>query len=138
MNSSVQTRMNYWAVSATGILAFALSLLWYSPLMFGKIWMQYRHAPNPSTPQWTIAFAPLREVLASYVVAVLIVRLGLSDWKASARLMVILWAAFHAVGMAGAILWDNMQWQLGVVHAGDWLVKLVFIGIVLTMWMRQR
>ena len=48
--------------------------------------------------------------------------------------MLLLWLAFQAVGMAGAILWDNMQWQLGAVHAGDWLMKMLFMGITLTLW----
>lgn len=38
---------------------------------------------------------------------------------------------------AGAILWDNMQWQLGAVQAGDWLMKIVFMGIILTIWLNK-
>lgn len=109
--------MNYWIVASTGLAAFFLSLLWYSPLMFGQIWERYRHAPNPATPQWTMVFVPLRELIAAFALAFLIVRLRLKDWKSTTKLMLLLWLAFHAVGMAGTILWDNMQWQLGAVHA---------------------
>ena len=126
--------LSYWAVTATGIIAFLLSLVWYSPLLFGKIWEQYRHAPNPAIPQWTLALAPLRELIASLVLAKLIIHLNLNDWKKTVGLMLMLWLAFHAVGMAGAVLWDNMQWELGIVHAGDWLMKMIFMGIVLTCW----
>jgi len=130
-------KLNYWAIIVTGIGAFFLSILWYSPFVFGKIWEQYRHAPNPAIPPWTMAFAPLRELIASYVLAKLIVLLKLTDWKKTVRLFLLLWLAFHAVGMAGAILWDNMQWQLGAVHAGDWLMKMLFMGIVLTIWLNK-
>jgi len=133
----MKLKMNYWAVITTGVVAFLLSILWYSPLLFGNIWGQYRHAPNPGIPAWTMAFAPLRELLASFVLAHLIVQLNLRDWKAATGLMLLLWTAFHAVGMAGAILWDNMQWQLGTVHAGDWLMKMLFMGIVLTIWLNK-
>lgn len=126
--------LSYLAVITTGVIAFFLSIVWYSPLLFGKIWEQYRHAPNPSIPQWTMAFAPLRELIASFVLAKLIIHINLFDWKRTVGLMLMLWLAFHAVGMAGAILWDNMQWELGAVHAGDWLMKMVFMGIVLTIW----
>lgn len=131
-------KLNYWAIIATGIIAFLLSIFWYSPLLFGKIWEQYRNPPNPTIPQWTMAFAPLRELIASYVLAFLIVRLNLTNWKSTVQLMLILWLAFHAVGMAGAILWDNMQWQLGMVHAGDWLMKMLFMGVVLTSWLNKK
>ena len=130
-------KLNYWAVVVTGVAAFFLSIMWYSPLFFGKIWEQYRNVPNPNIPQWTMAFAPLRELIASYVLATLIVRLDLKDWKVTMQLMLLLWFAFHAVGMAGAILWDNMQWQLGMVHAGDWLMKMLFMGAVLTVWFNK-
>ena len=130
-------KLNYWTVVVTGVAAFFLSIMWYSPLFFGKIWEQYRNVPNPNIPQWTMAFAPLRELIAAYVLATLIVRLDLKDWKTTVQLMLLLWFAFHAVGMAGAILWDNMHWQLGMVHAGDWLMKMIFMGAVLTLWLNK-
>lgn len=130
-------KMNYWAIVTTGIAAFLLSIIWYSPIVFGNVWEQYRHLPNPAIPGWTFAFAPLREMVAAFILATLIVRLNLSDWKEATKLMLLLWFAFHAVGMAGAILWDNMQWQLGAVHAGDWLMKMLFMGIALTIWLKR-
>lgn len=130
--------LSYPAVFVTGITAFLLSLLWYSPLLFGGIWEHYRNPPNPDVPQWTMAFAPLREIIASFVLAYLIVVTGLSDWKATSRLMLLLWLAFHAVGMAGDILWDNMHWQLGAVHAGDWLMKMLYMGTLLTIWLNRK
>jgi hypothetical protein len=105
--------------------------------VFGKIWEQYRHSPNPEIPKWTMVFAPLREIIASFVLALLITRLGLRTIKVTVELMILLWFAFHAVGMAGAVLWDNMQWQLGAVHAGDWLMKMIFIGIAHTLWINK-
>jgi hypothetical protein len=54
-----------------------------------------------------------------------------ADWKKSVKLIFLLWLAFHAVGMAGAIIWDNMPLELGLVHAGDWLMKMLFMAIVL-------
>jgi hypothetical protein len=130
-------KLNYWVIIITGFVAFFLSILWYSPLLFGKIWEQYRHAPNPEIPKWTMVFAPLRELIASYVLAKLIVLLKLTNWEKTIVVFLLLWLAFHAVGMAGAILWDNMQWQLGVVHAGDWLMKMLFMGFVLTFWLNK-
>ena len=133
-----ELKMNYWVALSTGVAAFFLSIIWYSPLLFGDIWERYRHAPNPAIPGWTMAFAPIRELIASLVLAFLIVRLNLKDWKATTKFMLLLWLAFHAVGMAGAILWDNMQWQLGMVHAGDWLMKMLFMGTILTIWLGRK
>lgn len=127
----------YWAIIIIGFAAFLLSGVYYSPLIFGDIWQQYRNRPNPHIPKWTMIFAPLREIIAAYVISVLILRMNLQNWKKTASLMVLLWLAFHAVGMGGAILWDNMQWQLGIIHAGDWLMKMLFMGIALTVWFNK-
>lgn len=131
-------KINYWAIVVTGIIAFILSLIWYSPFIFGKIWAEHRNAYTQSAPSWTMIFAPVRELIASYVIAILITRLIITDWKRAVRLILLLWLAFHAVGMAGAILWDNMSWQLGLVHAGDWLMKMLFMSIVLSLWHRPK
>ena len=128
--------INYWAVITTGVIAFALSLIWYSPILFGEIWMKYRAGTAP-TPDWTMLFAPLRELIASYVIALLITELKLTDSKSAIKFIFLLWIAFHAVGMAGAVIWDNMAWQLGLVHAGDWLMKMIFMAIVLSVWHRR-
>ncbi|MEP7080589.1 MAG: DUF1761 domain-containing protein [Ginsengibacter sp.] len=135
--AEVKLTMNYWAVIITGFSAFLLSIIWYSNIAFGEIWLRYRHTPNPSIPQWTLVFAPLREIIASFVLAKLIIQLNYKGWRRAAVLMLLLWLAFQAVGMAGAVLWDNMQWQLGAVHAGDWLMKMVFMGVILTIWLNK-
>lgn len=131
-------KVNYSAVVITGLSAFALSLLWYSPLLFGEVWLRYRNNTPQTTPQWTMLMAPLREIIASYVIALLITRVAISDWRNAIRLMLLLWLAFHAVGMAGAILWDHMPWQLGAVHAGDWLLKMIYMATVLNFWHKGR
>ncbi len=109
-------KMNYWAVIITGLAALLLSIIWYSNVFFGEIWQRYRHAPNPAIPQWTMAFAPLREIIASFVLAKLIVQLNYKEWKLTTRLMLLLWLAFQA---------------------GDWLMKMVFMGIILTIWLNK-
>ncbi len=137
MNTSTR-KINYVSVVVTGFVAFFLSGVWYRPMVFGPIWMKYRIGGLPEFPEWTMAFAPLRELLASYVIALLLTRLSITEWKSAVTLILLLWLAFHAVGMAGAILWDHMAWQLGAVHAGDWLMKMLFMAGVLTAWHNKK
>ena len=131
-----KVEINYWAVFTTGIASFGLSTVWYSRILFGEVWMGHRSEQLPATPEWTMLLAPLRELIASYVLASLLARLSIVTWKNGLKLALLLWLAFHAVGMAGAILWDNMPWELGAVHAGDWLMKMAFMAIVLTIWQK--
>lgn len=127
--------INYWSVVATGLMAFMFSLVWYSPLLFGEIWVKYRSGSPEQN--WTMLLAPLRELFASYVMALLITELQLAKWWSAVKFTLLLWAAFHAVGMAGAVLWDSMPWQLGLVHAGDWLFKMIFMATALSLWHKK-
>jgi hypothetical protein len=136
MNSTVR-KIPRLPVAVTALAAFALSLLWYSPLLFGEVWIKLSHADPGAMPLWKIVIAPVRELLAAYVLAYLIVRLGIVSWKPAASLGLGLWLAFHAVQMAGAVIWDNMPWMVGAVHAGDWLMKMLFMAIVLTLWLHR-
>src|SRR5690606_31797951 len=73
------TQHNYWIIIATGLIAFVLSGIWYSPMVFGEVWETYRNPPNPEIPRWTMAFAPLRELIVAYVLAKFILLLNLSQ-----------------------------------------------------------
>jgi len=39
--------------------------------------------------------------------------------------------------MTVLLIWDNMPWQLGAVHAGDWLMKMLFIAVTLSFAQKQ-
>jgi hypothetical protein len=128
-------KTNALAVVVTGLTAFACSLLWYSPFLFGGIWMEHRGAAVVSTPAWKFLIAPLREIITSYLLAWMIARLGIEDWKKAAILGFWLWLAFYAVQLAGAVIWDDMPMALGAVHAGDWLMKMLLMSVMLSLWL---
>ena len=129
-------KINYFAVVVTCLVAFACSMVWYSPLLFGNIWMESRGVSDVTIPAWKMLVAPLREFIVAYVLAYLIVRLEITHWVRAAGLGLGLWLAFHAVQMAGAVIWDNMSWQLASVHGGDWLMKMLLMSVVLSLWNR--
>jgi len=83
-------------------------------------------------------FAPLREIVTAYILAHLVARLSLTSWSDAAKLAFLLWIAFYVVSLAGAVLWDNMPWRPGAVHAGDWFMKMMFMAVVLSIWQRRK
>jgi hypothetical protein len=127
-------KINYIAAVVTGLAAFALSLPWYSPFLFGNIWLALRNAPVHPLPGWTFLFAPLREIISAFLLTNLIVRLGVNNWKNALGLGFVLWFSFYFVQLTGAVMWDNLPWQLGLVHSGDWLMKMLFMSFLLNAW----
>jgi hypothetical protein len=127
-------KLNYIAAVVTGLAAFALSLLWYSPFLFGNTWLALRNAPVHPLPGWTFLLAPLREIISALLLTHLIVRLGVNNWKNALGLGFVLWFSFYFVQLTGAVMWDNLPWQLGLVHSGDWLMKMLFMSFLLNAW----
>ena len=85
-------------------------------------------------PAWKKATELVRELVIAYVVARFVVQLGVADWKAAVQLGVWLWFGFVFMILVGAVVWDNVSWKLTAIHAGDWLVKLPLMAVVLAVW----
>ena len=126
--------LNYRAIVVATIAAFAFSLIWYSPFLFGGVWVAVKGADATAMPLWKFFVAPLRELITAWLVAWLIGRLGIVDWKGAASLGFVLWLAFYVVQLSGAVIFDGMPVALGAVHAGDWLGKMLLIALILSTW----
>jgi len=55
---------------------------------------------------------------------------GVRDRGAAVRLGLGLWAAFPAVLLSGSVVHEKVPWQQAAIHAGDWLMKLLLISLV--------
>jgi hypothetical protein len=78
----------------------------------------------------------VREFVIACVVARFVVLLGIFEWKAAVQLGVWLWFGFVFMILVGAVVWDNLPWKLTTIHAGDWLMKLPLMAVILSVWRR--
>ena len=127
-------RLNYPSIVVAATAAFAFSLIWYSPFVFGSVWVEAKGADATAMPLWKFLVAPLRELITAWLLAWLIGRLGIVHWKGAASLGLMLWLAFYVVQLSGAVVFDGMPVALGAVHAGDWLGKMLLIALILSAW----
>lgn len=131
--------VNPAAIVVAAVTAFAFSLVWYSPLLFGDIWTEAQGAEATQMEPWKFFIAPLRELFTAWFLAWLFGRLGVVDWKDAAGIAILLWLAFYVVQLAGAVIFDGMLPALGAVHAGDWLGKMIIMSSIVNAWRpRQR
>ena len=130
-------QINYWAVLVAAVAAFVVGALWYSPLLFGKLYMVVRGL-NPSAdvkmPVGTILAEFVRNLVIAYVLARFVVLLGVADWKGAVQLGLWVWLGFYAMIYVGAVLHENMPRKLYAIHAGDGLVKILLMSIILGVW----
>lgn len=130
--------MNYLAIAATTVAAFVASSLWY--VVFGKQRMKLLGNDPGATADmrkvqpWKILGEIVRSFVVAYVLARFVVRLGIVDWKGAVLLGLSLWVGFPLMILVGSVVWDRRPWKLAAIHAGDWLVKLLLMAIMLAVW----
>lgn len=119
------------------VSVFVLSSVWYMALtpvevrFLGVAAPQRGGRPGP-------AKAGL-ELLRSAVVAGVIVGLArhahLDDVGSVVLLGLSLWAGFPLVLLTGSVIWERVSPVTAALHAGDWLLKIVVISIIVGVWL---
>jgi len=132
--------VNYPAVLVAAIAVFALGWLWYSPLLFYKPWMRLRGLDpvaamaGAKMPAGKLVIELGRCFVLAYVIARIVGILNVSSWMAAAHVGLFLWIGFPVILLTGSVLWENIPWKVAAIHAGDWLVKMLVIPVIVSVW----
>jgi hypothetical protein len=130
--------MNYLAVVVTAVAAIATSSVWY--IVFGKARIELLGKEPGASVDTTkpqparMAVEIVRTLVVTCVLAHFVVLLGITGWISAVKLGLWLWIGFPFMILVGSVLWDKVPWKLAAIHAGDWLVKLLVMAIILGVW----
>jgi hypothetical protein len=111
-------------VLAAAVAAFVIGAVYYS-LAGGE---------GGETPPWKLAVEVLRCLVLAAVVAGLAARGEIETLAGGLLLGLALWIGFPLVLWTGAMLWERTPLRQAVLHGGDWLVKLLAIGAIVSVW----
>ena len=130
---------NYWAVVVAAAAAFVVGAVWYSPLLFGKAYMEVRGMDPAAMADMRPRAGELlgelaKNLVVAFVLAHFVVRLGIGDGKGAVQLGLWVWVGFQAMLLMGAVLHEKMPWMLYAIHAGDALVKTLLMTVILGVW----
>jgi Protein of unknown function (DUF1761) len=134
------TKVNYLAIVVAAVAAFVASLVWYT--IFGDVWMELRGidsatAADAATPAWTMLFVVVQSLVVAFMLAYFVAHLGIVNWKGAVRLGVLIWV-FPAMILLGSVVHEDVPLMLAAIHAGDWLVKLLLMAVILGLWRNDR
>lgn len=140
----VQVYVNYLAVLVAAVAGMAVGFAWYGPL-FGKQWMALsgmsQQGINEAKKQgmgkiYLVAF--LGSLLMAYVLAHFLVFASFytGAYGASAGLMAGFWSwlGFIVPVTIGSVLWEGKSLKLWFLNAGHYLVVLLLMGLILSLW----
>jgi hypothetical protein len=123
------------AIAVATIGAFILSGIWYG--IFGKAMAALSTAKNKQADTMgplAIAIEIARSAVVAVALAIVLAKLSPDTILNGAGYGLLLWAAFPVVLLVGSILHEKVRPKLAAIHAGDWLVKLIFMSALLTVW----
>ncbi len=138
--------INYLAILACGIANMVIGFLWYGPL-FGKKWSQLMgggemtpekmaEMQKKAMPGYAVSF--VAALVMAYVLAHGLVfgnaYLGMSGVTAGLMGAFWYWLGFVVPVTIGTVMWDGKPWSLWFINAGYYLVAILVMGAILSVW----
>ena len=138
MKAQLVHRVNHLAIVVAAVAAFVASSVWYT--IFANASLELRGI-DPQTAATTLASTMLFVIVQSLVVALMlayyVVHLGIADWRGGVGLGAVVWV-FPAMILLGSVVHEKVPLMLASIHAGDWLVKLLLMAVILAVWRKGR
>lgn len=136
MTAGIFLNLNYTAVILAGFVYFLLSLLWYTPKNFRRIWIRFNfmNPDNPAATNKIISMALLSTVLASLILAFFIKATGAQTAVAGMGIGTLAGLAVMAstTGMSFMIVGRELKFCLA--DTGYHLTGFMLMGMILSMW----
>ena len=132
--------INYWAVLVAGVANMALGMLWYSPLLFGKLWMKYSGISMESMEKhkkgmgvrYAVAF--LAGLLMAYILAHFMILLPIENVQVGLETAFWIWLGFMATIYLDPVLWENKSVKLYFINIAYRLASLMVMTAIFVVW----
>ena len=133
-----KSMVNYVSILVASVLSFVVGMLWYSPALFGKLWMKLSGVDMKKAKHKSISISMFLGFLSTlvlvYVFQYIMELLKYSGANSGVVLGFWLWLGFLATSLLGGVLWEGKPWNLYFLNSVYWLVNLIVIGASLGRW----
>lgn len=127
-------------VIAASITSMIIGFLWYSPFLFGNLWMRLSGFTKESMDQMkakgmgkTYGISFILEIVTAYVFSHLILATNTYTIPGVLELSSFVWLGFFVPVLASGFLWDKKPFMLFVLHSLHRLATLLAIGCTLVL-----
>jgi len=128
-------QLNYLAIAVAAVVVFVLAAVYYVAFAAERARLSPAAAATGSRPRPAVmALELVKALIVATVVAALVALIGITDVGGSLVLGIALWIAFPVVLLLGSVVHEHVPVRLAAIHAGDWLVKLVVIAGIVSLW----
>lgn len=126
--------LNYLALGVAAVAAFVLSSSYYAVLGNQMASLSDAYVEVGQPPAWKVLTELARSLVVATVLAGLADQTGTETWTGALLLALALWIGFPVVLWTGAVIWERVPVRLSAIHAGDWLLKLAVVAVIVAVW----
>lgn len=136
--------VNFVAVIVAAIASFVLGWLWYSPLLFGKMWMKEMGVSQAEQEKGkkemqkkmlpVMVGGLISQLVMAYVLAHVIAMGMLAEIGSGISSGFWMWLGFVATVQLGMILWEGRTVKYYLINVTYWLAGLIAMAAIITYW----
>jgi fluoride ion exporter CrcB/FEX len=130
--------VNYWAVLVAAVVYMILGALWYSPALFGKIWMKGigKTKEQVKADAWAgnYIIAIVGSFLACYGIARLMIMTGRTDISDGVTIAVLVGVCFMMTTFSINDTFERRPAGLTLINILYHLVGFIVAGFIIGIW----
>lgn len=107
----------------------------YYSVLGGRLAAATGEGTIPEARSWTYGVEFARTVIVAIVTAALASMADIDTVLGGAALGLALWVGFPVVLLVGAMVHEGTRFSVAAIHAGDWLLKLLVLGVIVGWWL---
>ena len=132
--------VNYLAVLVAAIVSIVIGSLWYSPILFGNIWIKlskFTKKDMNKARKKGMGKQYLGQLIGSLILACVLAHfvayVSASTLSDAAQLGFWLWLGFIVPVQLGTVLWEGKPVKLYILNIAYHLVTLIAMAIVIVL-----
>jgi len=132
--------ISFLSVGVAAVVAMALGALWYSPVLFSKMWMKEMNITpemmaGAQKPNMTKLYLGqfILTVVTAYVLAHFISLLDITTLRGALSLAFWSWLGFQVLPLMASVFWEGKSFKLFVINGLHYLVSLIIMACVIVL-----
>ncbi|MFY9608063.1 MAG: DUF1761 domain-containing protein [Blastocatellia bacterium] len=135
-----QVHINFLAVAVAAVVAFIVGGLWYSPLLFAKLWVKAHGYTDEQVKEMqkgagkAYAVTLVCDFLIALAIAVLVDYIHMERCVQGLKLGLLIWAGFAFPLGLTANMFSGKRITVFYIDTAYQLVYLLLMGAIITVW----
>ncbi|HET7098691.1 MAG TPA: DUF1761 domain-containing protein [Patescibacteria group bacterium] len=136
----INLNTNWVTILASAVATMVLGFLWYSPILFGKEWMELiglnkedMEKAKKSMPK-TYLVSALTSVITAFVLKQFIDLFYIVNIYDAVQLAFWVWFGFIATTLVTGVLFEGKSWKLFIINSGYQLASVILMSVILSYW----